>query len=177
MLPRQLSLQTQRYTRWAPFRAAFSKIALPLAEDYTATVSTSAVQLEYVDRFLWTGTWEDFDVSQLIKSNPLISERATQAKQQWHCHTGWFDWPSPTLRRLTIANVDVVSAGPTPNLLRPSVGIQTSLQEGAFAGPEGDIVATMPDAEIIPRLDQQHLDLKELLRTIISDSTAKQIGL
>lgn len=170
----QVSLQTTRYIRWASFELMLSKFLMPVVTDFCEVVSITAVQLGYWDRFLWSGTWDDFDVQQLLDpENDLIVRKAARAPQQWHSHAGWFEMHAPSLRRLVNVNVDVVSAaGPTlPS--RPSVGIYTSIQDASI-DPDAFALA---NTDLNSLLCQEHDDLKELLRAIISPTMAQRIGL
>ncbi len=175
----QISVQTLLYTRWANFETFISKYVSAIFADFTDALSISATKLEYWDRFIWTGDWDDFDVSQLLAVNSdLISARAAHATRQWHSHAGWFENPAPARQRLVNANVDVVSVN-SPNFVgeKPSVGIYTSLQDSDVRAPSGSSPAPFTLDEVPHALRQQHLDLKALLGAIISPGMAKRIGL
>jgi uncharacterized protein (TIGR04255 family) len=177
--PNQLSLQTQRYTRWAHFESSVDKFLTPVMREFCNSVEIQASQLDYWDRFIWTGDWDTFDVNQLLNpSYDLIAPKAARATFQWHSHAGWFEMRAPGERRLVNVNVDVTSVAPANAvMLRPSVGIYTSIQDGVVPIPPSTSPIWIPDAEVLGNFRQQHLDLKTLIETIISPAMARRIGL
>src|ERR1700692_588425 len=64
-----LSARTGRYVRWEPFAGQIEDLILPLITLYTDVVSIQNVQLDYLDRFLWSGNWSDFDWKKLIRDD------------------------------------------------------------------------------------------------------------
>lgn len=177
----QVSIQTTRYIRWTNFENAASKFLMPLVHDFCSSISISAIQLDYRDRFLWSGSWEDFDSTSLLNSqSELIAPKVAHAPQQWHCHSGWFEQmpESSVRRRLVNVNVDVVTAvQPNTTLQRPSVGIYTSVLDSCVAAPSGPTPDWFNEPDVLPHLRAQHVDLKELLRSLISPSMAQKIKL
>ena len=179
LAPNQINLATLLYTRWGHFEAAIVKFLMPLVHDFSQSVSITAVQLDYLDRFVWTGTWDNFDSTTLL--NPpgeLVAAMPARARQQWHSHSGWFEISAPGKRRLFNVNVDVASAT-IANAIgsRPSVGILTLIQDGVVAIPPRAAPDWIAEGDVIPIWRQQHSDLKDLLKTIISLPMAQRIGL
>ncbi len=177
--PNQVSVSTLRYTRWAHFESSISKFLLPAIVDFCKAVSVSATQLSYQDRFLWTGTWKNFDTAQLLNPNSgVFSVTASRAPQQWHSHAGWFEYPDQARRRVVNVNFDVASAI-TTNMLgqKPSVGIFTTIQESVVAVPPNAHPTWVDESDVVPKLRQHHLDLKALLASMIFPAMAKRIGL
>jgi uncharacterized protein (TIGR04255 family) len=176
----QVSIQTARYIRWANFESAASKFLMPLVRGFCESVSINSVQLDYRDRFLWTGSWDDFDSASLLNSeSELVAPKVAHAPQQWHCHSGWFEqMPEPSMRRLVNVNIDVVTAvQPDTTLQRPSVGIYTSVLDTSTAAPSETAPNWFDESGVLPHLRTQHLDLKELLRSLISPAMAQKIKL
>ena len=175
----QVSLQSTRYIRWANFSNALTIFLLPLIVDFCAAVSIAAVQLDYWDRFLWNGSWDNFDTSQLLdQSSGFIAPKAAIAPHQWHSHAGWFDYPAPGRRRLMNINVDVASATLSDTMAtRPSVGIYTSINDTAVVVPPNANPSWISDSDLLTMLDQQHADLKNVLSQIILPAMASRIGL
>jgi hypothetical protein len=86
---------------------------------------------------------------------------------------------SDRLRRLVNINIDVSEVIRNPALPgQPSVGIYSSLTDqpnvfGYAATPEQELNETY----VVERLEQQHLELKEILGHIIVDEMATRISL
>jgi len=179
MTPDGIVWTTVNYVRWPPFIGEFERFVLPLLAELLQTVSIAAVKLEYWDRFIWSGDWDNFDVQKLIRAeSPFVVEAAVARTKQWHSHAGWFD-KEGSLRRLTNINVDVseiVSAPPIP--ARPSVGIYSALTDQGNVPGYGQVDLTKLDGSfVIERLESQHLALKDILGHIVSDDMANRISL
>ena len=177
MSPKALVWGSTQYTRWAQFKSQLETTLFPVLRSFSEVIDPILVRLDYLDRFIWTGTWSDFDLSGLMRPGldvmPLISKTA---KRERHTHNGWFE-PNGRLRRLVNRNVDVVE-GTTlgSKVVQPSVGIYTLLQDEFIQPFEG----TNPLADIKSlqqAIEQQHLDLKAMMTDTISENMAKRIGL
>ncbi|WP_431322218.1 TIGR04255 family protein [Rhizobium sp. YTU87027] len=174
VMPNLIALSTPQYVRWAHFHNLIEKILRPLCDAYNNIVSINAVKLEYWDRFLWTGSWSDFDVDQLLDvSSGVISQKAMQAEREWHSHCGWFEFLGPS-KRLVNVNADVVEVrenGVTP---LPSIGIYTMMQDQVFT-PEHQ--ANFEAVSASKKFDELHVGLKNLFASLILKSYATRIGL
>ncbi|NUU44539.1 hypothetical protein [Tardiphaga robiniae] len=167
------------YVRWQPFVGGVEKNVLPVLKEFLSDVSIAAVKLEYWDRFLWSGTWENFDVGKLLKKGSgFIAQEAATRPKQWHSHSGWFD-NEAGLRRLTNVNVDLAEVAVDPSLPpRPSVGIYSSLTDQTNVPEYGMIdISALGESFVVERLEHQHLALKDILGHIITDEMATRIGL
>jgi uncharacterized protein (TIGR04255 family) len=178
ILNTQVSVTTTRYVRWAQFVVALSKYLLPAILVFLDTVSVLAIQLDYTDRFFWTGTWSDFDNSKLLnKESDLFARRAGSAREQWHSHAGWLESVEPQLTRLINVNIDVVNAqDPSTPGVRPSVGILTLIRDSPETSNSASSGWSREEA-ILGALDRQHVDLKQILRGLIIAEISKKIGL
>jgi uncharacterized protein (TIGR04255 family) len=174
----QVSLVTVRYVRWQQFRSALSKYLVPTISIFLDTISIGAIQLDYSDRFFWTGNWQDFDVSGLLKrESELFAHRAGQGREQWHSHAGWLQDVEPGIKRLINVNIDVVNAQLPSSLgVRPSVGIWTSVRDASGISG-GQNSSWIPEEGILDMLDRQHVDLKEIFRGLVVTEISKKIGL
>ncbi len=86
-----LVFSNSSYVRWQPFVGSVERYILPILSLFLETVSVAAVKLEYWDRFVWAGSWNDFDVSRLLRpSSRFITQEAAARPKQWHSHSGWF---------------------------------------------------------------------------------------
>jgi uncharacterized protein (TIGR04255 family) len=178
ILNTQVSLISTRYVRWAQFVAGLSKYLFPTISIFSETISVLAVQLEYADRFFWTGTWNDFDSGKLLnKESDLFAARMGEVKEQWHSHAGWFEDFEPHIKRLINVNIDVVNAQvPTTPGVRPSVGISTSIRDASETS-RAQSSGWIPEEGILGILDRQHVDLKQILRGLLVAEISKKIGL
>jgi uncharacterized protein (TIGR04255 family) len=174
----QINLTTTLYTRWLNFEATLNKLFIPLVADYSAVVSISAIQLEYNDRFIWSGTWDNFSSDSLLHhQGGLFAARPAKAGQ-WHCHSGWVETPEPGKRRLINVNIDTGStAVPNSGVPGPSIGIRTVIQDGIILLSSQTASNWYNESDVVPILRQEHTDLKDLLRQIISSAMAEKIGL
>ncbi|MDF3811052.1 MULTISPECIES: TIGR04255 family protein [Rhodopseudomonas] len=175
LMPNAITWATQQYVRWGQFKSQFDKVASYAIEQYETLVSISSVQLEYWDRFIWTGDWDDFDVAQLLKpSSPLISPKAVAARKEWHSHIGWFE-DAEHSRRLWNVNVDVVGLAEATGVSRPSVGIYTMARDqmSAVRGQQ-DFFESKP---VTSRLDLLHAELNEMFKGLICSDMCRRIGL
>jgi uncharacterized protein (TIGR04255 family) len=169
--PDSLTARTTSYVRWAPFVGSIEELMLPLVGVYSEVVSAASVQLDYVDRFLWTGDWSSFDWRTLLKADGRFLATKAAKHRLWHNHSGWFE-ESAQGRRLINVNVDLSdfnrSEGPVP-----SIAILTLMREDV--APEAPRFGDAPSVQAC--LEQLHNDLKTLLAHIIIDQMAERISL
>jgi uncharacterized protein (TIGR04255 family) len=171
-----LIARTGRYVRWQPFSGQIEELLLPLLDGYVDVVSIANVQLEYVDRFIWTGDWSTFRWRDLLQEHgPFLSRRASQAQTQWHTHSGWFEDITGG-RRLINVNIDVVDLV-RPDGVVPSVGILTLMRDAVPEQAPGQTGRYWNGASIQAVLEQLHNELKRLLEQIITAPMAERIGL
>lgn len=172
-LPNAINFVTHKYVSWKQFMADFHRAADLALEQYERLASVNAVQIEYWDRFTWTGDWDDFRTTNLInEKSSLVAPVFNRAKRELHSHVGWFD-DEDTHRRLWNVNVDVLGLGNIPGQVRPSVGIYTLGRDTANE-------AKLKEFEKIhyyKRLEILHDNLKAHLREILVEPMAKKIGL
>lgn len=179
--PQSVQFQTARYVRWAPFIGQFEDLAFPLIRRFAESVSLMQLQLDYLDTFLWDGTWDDFRSQDLlIADSGFISPVASRASRQWHTHSGWFEDVTEHFRRLVVANIDVVDrlrSGETPGV-GPAITITTLMREDAFSPlGEPEPEEGLPIDESLHRLQDLHSRLKMLLQSIIKPEMADRVGL
>lgn len=171
-----LTVQTGKYVRWQPLIGQFEELILPIVANYSNVISIAGVQLDYLDRFFWTGDWLSFDWRSLLRPDSgYLAQRAAAANLQWHSHAGWIENVDKTLKRFINVNIDVADVVRPGLSARPSIGILTLIQDRVDPGttPKGEI---RPDA-IHGRLELLHTELKSLLANIISAEMAARIGM
>lgn len=174
LMPNAIGWATQQYIRWAGFKAQFDKVSSFAVQEYENLVSVSSVRLEYWDRFIWSGDWNDFDISQLLAaSSPLIAAKGFDVPREWHSHVGWFE-EHGNERRLWNVNADIVGLVVPPSGNSPSVGIYTMVQDQVAPGGDEGV---FDQTSIAARLDILHLELKKKLKELIRLEMSERIGL
>jgi hypothetical protein len=150
---------------------------MPLIRIYSEIVSINGVQVEYLDRFLWTGTWQDFNWRKLLKEDSeFIVGVAKRVHHQWHCHCGWFEPTGKDARRLVNIDIDAADAvPPSATMPRPSLGIRTMIRD--HVPPEQRSTDWLEPDSVSGLLDIIHEDLKKLLTEIITLEAAMRINL
>jgi uncharacterized protein (TIGR04255 family) len=174
-----LSMQTGRYVRWEPFIGQFEELMVPLVSLSADVVSIAGIQLDYLDRFFWTGNWENFDWRGLLQDkSDFVTDMARRTGRQWHCHSGWFEECVAPIRRLVNVNIDVVDAirlgHPEPS---PSISILTLFRDHIPVAPGQPVSTGIQSATLVAALGELHRDLKILLSRIITAAAAERIGL
>jgi uncharacterized protein (TIGR04255 family) len=172
-----LAVRTGRYVRWSPFIGQMDDLLFPLLERYAGIVDIANIQLDYLDRFLWTETWDTFDWRRLLREDSgFIARRpAAVAYRHWHSHTGWFE-EIPSGRRLVNVNIDL-SDVPQPERVAPSVGILTLMREEILTPGMQDGRRPADQPPIQARFEGLHNALKTLLCQIITAEMAQRISL
>jgi uncharacterized protein (TIGR04255 family) len=167
--PNSMTARTTSYVRWAPCAGQIEELMLPLISLYSDVVSVANVQLDYVDRFLWTGDWSNFDWRALLRSDgQFLAARAAEGHRLWHSHSGWFDERDEG-RDLVNVNVDLMEFQ-RPEGTVPSIAILTLMRD--------DVAGRYDDAASVQAcLEKLHYGLKSLLGQIINEPMAKRISL
>lgn len=176
LTPDAIIWQTTRYTRWNAFWGQVHDIVLQIAQPFTDALAVAAVKLEYWDRFIWSGTWQNLDVHALLNENNLIAWGAVRPHEPWHSHSGWFETNSSTPRRLLNVNVNAADFQTAANTApKPSVGIYTMIQDFFFFPRFTQIDADMDAIRV--QSDSAHRDLKTLLGKIIRPEMQNRVSL
>lgn len=175
--PNSLVWHTNRYIRWRPFFSQYESVASFILENFLQSVSIASLQIEYWDRFLWTGDWASVNYDHLLDAGARVARPPAHSLKEWHSHAGWFE-RADELRRLINLNLDVAEyASPTQGAV-PSVGIYTMLRDEMNAPGFGSVT---PDEQsltyLMDRLDKMHVASKKVLADTISDGMRKRISL
>lgn len=177
LMPNTVALTTGRYVRWSPFAGQIEQIVLPAVVEYAQNVDLIAVQLEYLDTFIWEGSWEDFNWRELLRTDSgFIVEAASRGSQQWHSHAGWFDFVDRSIRFLQKVDIDIVERL-TPTGPRPAINILTTLKQEIFAQVGQPVTGSIPIDGINDLLESLHKRLKDIFATIITEQAAGRVGL
>lgn len=175
IMPNSIMFSTQRYVRWASFINAFHNITGAIVAHFENALNTGSLRLEYWDRFLWTGEWDQFDLRKLIKEETkLVSPTIFDADRECHSHVGWFEYGIGE-RRLYNINVDVLAliSPHNPTRVDPSVGIYILVHDQADKLNVKDY-AKVGASE---RLEGLHKASKAQLSSLLVANLAKRIGL
>jgi uncharacterized protein (TIGR04255 family) len=164
----QLAFASTRYRRWANFYHLIATAVASLDQVYPVTQNAKSVRLEYIDRFRSApGGADHFDV--LSRDSKYLTAAVKDKDKALHVYSGWFDFETPTIRRLTNLNIDVNDIPiPPPPEPRRTVSI---LSMGQFEAIEG--VLDKP----IERLDVLHDYLKTTFGSIITPEAAARVAL
>jgi len=163
----RVTFLTFRYRRWVDF---FDLINTTIAslDPYPISERTRVVRLEYIDRFQSVPPVADhFEV--ISRDSKFLAPIVKDKRAALHVHSGWFDFETPTIRKLTNVNIDVLDHSiPPPPDPRRKITVLTMGQLEALAG--------MLDRPI-ERLQSLHRYLKETFRSIITAEAAIRVGL
>ncbi|MCA3560519.1 MAG: TIGR04255 family protein [Aestuariivirga sp.] len=173
IFPDALIYTTQKYVRWRPFFGQFRESLSGYMKTVTEILSMRALRLEYVDRFIWTGSWDDIDYGSLLRADSnLIAPLFTQAKKQWHSHAGLFEFPRSAERRLMQVNVDATDAL-SQSGSQPSIGILTLIQD-EFIGANNSENRFKEFEGCMDAVEELHVSSKDLFsRVIVADMAAR----
>lgn len=134
------------------------------------------MKLEYWDRFIWSGTWEDMRLLELLEKSDYVAWGAVRPNKPWHSHCGWFDLNENGTKRLVNINLDAVDFRAGPNgLPKPSIGIYTMIQDVFVSLP--DVHLDVEVAGVAAHTELVHKDLKELLTHLITREMQERVSL
>ena len=86
-----LSIHCLEYTRWDEIWPKAKKIMLVVLERIASGTTISAIGLKNIDRFDFSGTEEQYDISGLFNlQSPKIPAEVADKGPLWHAHLGWF---------------------------------------------------------------------------------------
>lgn len=175
-----ITYRTTMYTRWANIwgkaNQYFNKF-LPL---YSLNSQLAAINLNYIDKFVWSGKSDEADPGMLLRANSKYLTPATyESKDLWHSHFGAFVKADPLTKRLVNVNVDFVDENNDFNARRV-VSISTVLTD-IYNQPTYKLLDLKTPEEISSFIDQKAQELhsynKDVLGNIISDEMIKRISL
>jgi hypothetical protein len=172
--PNSVTWQTVRYIMWDQFESKLETLIYHILDTFLSSVSGSLIRMEYVDCFIWSGTWDNFDSTNLLGQDSDFTCRAAQrAGREWHTHSGWIA-DDDKVRRVYNVNVNAVSRRETGEI-KPAITIFTLAQDQNVEGQQTGLFDTSAEAK--GRLQSQHQDLKNLLGRVISPAMAQRIHL
>jgi uncharacterized protein (TIGR04255 family) len=165
----RITLETSRYRRWVDFFEMLKGTVGDIAASYPTILSVRSVRLEYVDRF--NSTTSDADQWEVInKTSDYLSPAVRDKNNALHVHSGWFDFETPQVRRLTNINIDItdVEIPPPPEPIR-KIAVLSLAQVEALEGGVLD--------NPLERIDAHHGYLKSIFGKIITPEAAARVAL
>lgn len=172
-----LRYEQWEYTRWAPFKDRARGLLSNAVDRFSEVSSLLTVNVNYVDIFhaIEEG---DQDVSAVLdRTSPAVSAIAFRPTTQWHTHSGWFEYPDEVTRRLFNMNVDIVDIG-TDSGMRRAIQITTQATDQFHQAGRQPLPDLDANWEFVERhLQDLHVSLKGLLRTVLTPAAADAISL
>ncbi len=175
--PNSLTARTARYIRWEPFAGQIEELVLPLVDLYAEIAAIQHVQVDYVDRFLWSGSWDNFEWRELLRDDGnFVPGKLAGVRGPWHCHSGWIEAVDGGQRLINV-NIDLGDFARSGGISVPSVGILTLMRDDVIGTLPGPTPRYEDGASVQVGLEELHNDLKTLFAQIIVDAMAERIGL
>jgi uncharacterized protein (TIGR04255 family) len=175
-----ISVHCIDYTRWnAVWLEMRSFIAAAFKHFGASPVVMSGLGLKYIDRFIWSGSEDDYATSDLFKQDAVfLSGSSFKSGARWHCHTGWFarHEHSEILNQLNVDSARNVMAGRPAvvvtvdhaQLLR-SDNVQELSEFGKVPGKEPEKLDAL--------MDRLHNDNRGVILELLIPQMATRIGL
>ena len=174
-----ITFRTTLYSRWDAIWQQANKYFSALAPMYAEHAKLISINLNYVDKFVWSGDISKFKPSLLLREgSKYICPHVYELQEMWHSHTGVFIRADQQTRRLLNVNIDAVDEN-VPDGIRRVVVISTVLldQLNQASYEESNI---RPDG-IVSFVNQHMLELhklgKEVLGNTINEEMCKRIAL
>lgn len=173
-----LIYSTKVYTRWADVWAKANRYFEALAPLY-ASQPFSAIAVNVIDKFVWTGAAESARASKLLrKGSQFLSPHIFQATDLWHSHTGSFNNVDAQTRRLLNVNVDFLDEL-HENVSRRIIAISTVLTD-MYGQPGKQPLNVLPnEAHILlhDRINSLHAESNNVVKSVLSDEVCERIAL
>ena len=173
-----LNFRTFRYIRWNPFIERAMALLNELLPLMTSKSEYASTQLEYVDRFECRCGDDVLPAKEILRDNsPYIPPLSQSADDLWHSYCGRFERLDERTRRLINVrldyNEDGAEASKTRVLNIVTMLMDTINQDGFEPTDRRSI-----NMEFIQKAaNSQHVTLKDILRSIISQEAVERIGL
>lgn len=174
-----ITFRTTTYTRWQSIWDQASRYFAAVAEIYADRNQISAVSLNYIDKFVWSGDPAKCSPNQLLKpQSPYICPHVYSLDDLWHSHTGAFLRFDGKTKRLLNVNVDYLHDEPI-NGPRRLIGISTVLTD-MFNQP-GYVPLDLAPKDVsdflTDRMRNLHDFSKSVFAEIISEDMGKRVAL
>lgn len=167
-----------RYVSWSWQIERMHLLMAPAIKVAQSVTAIGSVRLEYLDRFWFDGDPADAIISSLLRRDcPYLASHIFERKDLWHVHTGAFLATNP-IKRLQQVLVDALDAPALGNLteeIKRWIHITTALEDRFAMDGEND-PRDNPDFPF-NSFDTMHVELKNLLSTIITAESANRIYL
>jgi uncharacterized protein (TIGR04255 family) len=177
--PASITFRTTTYSRWQSIWDQANRYFQALAELYAEKNAISAISLNYVDKFVWSGDPAQCSPKQILKAqSPYIAPHVYGQSDLWHSHTGAFLRVDAQTKRLLNVNIDFLHEEPIAGS-RKIIGISTVLTD-MFNQPGYDSLALAPadaSAFVANRMKSLHDYSKLVFADVISEDMGKRVAL
>lgn len=176
---------TQDYLGWEKFIAAVVKYLYPVLRpihDQCSPLIFHGSNLTYIDKFNFQGELNEFNSSLLLKQNSkYLAQFIEDSNDLWHCHVGKFIRQESGVKRLKSVRLDCLDENiQTFNSPLPAVSRVVRLESTV-----SDIFDVVENSQpqvsfinsIFDRYQNLHLQHKEMLTDILSDTILRKIGM
>lgn len=169
---------TTRYTRWAKIWEQCAKYFNELLPFYLIDSKINTINLNYIDKFIWTDLPTTCNPELLLKNNSkYISQHIFEIKDLWHSHTGAFIRFDDSTKRLVNVNIDCVDELHDEKLRRV-IAISTSIADH-FNQPDYEpfLWDIEPNKVIDDHMQSMHVLGKKIVSELITENMCKRIAL
>lgn len=175
-----ITYRTTSYTRWSLIWPQVKEYFDDLIPLFASQARVSNVSLNYVDKFIWRGDFENFTPSLLLNTeSQYICGHIFNAPDFWHCHTGAFSKSDEQTKRLMNVNVDYLdeinNRGETRKVISITTIITDYFDQPGYGAPNYT-EATINDF-INTHLHSMHKSDKDILSDILVEKIARRIAL
>lgn len=175
-----ITFRTTLYTRWDAVWTHARKYFDALIQKYIAQAPILAINLNFVDKFVWTGKAAECRPDLLLQpGSEYLCPHIYTAQDLWHSHTGAFLRIDNKTKRLLNVNVDCVDENRSPTELRRVITITTvlvdSMNQPGYEPTE--IMANNACEFLGTRMHQLHLFSKKVFGNTINDAMRRRIAL
>ncbi|MUZ65353.1 hypothetical protein [Agrobacterium vitis] len=175
--PEQIVLQISRYREWPIEMEGAIAVLTPLLKIVSSVVTIKAVRLEYLNRFIFDGGYNEADITRILKPSPIVAAQAFKAQDLWHSHFGQFDEIKEGTRRLTQVNADVQRIDPPhPSAGYRSLALMLAVEK-QYDFPGTEVDAEAPEAFLSECFSGLHDGIHGLFKEVVDSNFAHTNGL
>lgn len=177
--PASITFRTTTYSRWQSIWEQANRYFQALTGIYAEKNAISAISLNYIDKFVWSGDPTKCSPKQILKAqSPYIAPHVYSQTDLWHSHTGAFLRVDAQTKRLLNVNIDFLHEEPIAGS-RKVIGISTVLTD-MFNQPGYDSLVLPPvdaSAFVANRMKSLHDYSKLVFADVISEDMGKRVAL
>ncbi len=176
VLRNSISYENWSYTRWAPMKERAAALLRSSYGIFCEGVELASLTTSYVDGFHAIVPQSDADCSQIIdRKSKAVTLAAFNRLKPWHCHSGWFEYPSAERRRLKQINIDIGDAT-LPDGTTRVAQVGTNIID-QFNQPGLDRAGEHSFDELLDLVQSAHVQLKGMLGSVLTKDACNAISL